>query len=196
MSERFRKEMEKGLGADTNPTASVKMLPSFVRSTPDGTGMGMATGSAPPGPCWASCPQRGGPGGATTCQGPLGLAVLQEWGWRCPKGGPVCAGGCWAQDGDRGLPARGGVGWGWDSALTCPSQQDEAVTGPAHRISSRPDSPERCGDRVRRRWGGSEPHNAPFCTLPRASSLPAGTRPLSARRWSTLLARHGSRFGF
>ncbi|NXI61090.1 HXK2 protein, partial [Anseranas semipalmata] len=37
VSERFRKEMEKGLGADTNPTASVKMLPSFVRSTPDGT---------------------------------------------------------------------------------------------------------------------------------------------------------------
>uniref|UniRef100_A0A8C3QCG2 Hexokinase-4 n=1 Tax=Geospiza parvula TaxID=87175 RepID=A0A8C3QCG2_GEOPR len=34
---RFEKEMEKGLGADTNPTASVKMLPTFVRSTPDGT---------------------------------------------------------------------------------------------------------------------------------------------------------------
>lgn len=38
ISERFRKEMEKGLGADTNPTASVKMLPTFVRSIPDGTG--------------------------------------------------------------------------------------------------------------------------------------------------------------
>lgn len=38
VAERFRKEMEKGLGADTNPTASVKMLPTFVRSTPDGTG--------------------------------------------------------------------------------------------------------------------------------------------------------------
>ncbi|CAM4631178.1 hexokinase-2 isoform X1 [Lepidochelys kempii] len=37
VSERFRKEMEKGLREDTNPTASVKMLPSFVRSTPDGT---------------------------------------------------------------------------------------------------------------------------------------------------------------
>ncbi|XP_059586553.1 hexokinase-2 isoform X1 [Alligator mississippiensis] len=37
VAERFRKEMEKGLGADTNPTASVKMLPTFVRSTPDGT---------------------------------------------------------------------------------------------------------------------------------------------------------------
>lgn len=38
VSGRFRKEMEKGLGEDTNPTASVKMLPTFVRSTPDGTG--------------------------------------------------------------------------------------------------------------------------------------------------------------
>ncbi|XP_015666616.1 hexokinase-2-like [Protobothrops mucrosquamatus] len=37
ISERFQKEMEKGLGADTNPTASVKMLPTFVRSIPDGT---------------------------------------------------------------------------------------------------------------------------------------------------------------
>nr|XP_056716380.1 hexokinase-2 [Euleptes europaea] len=37
VSARFRKEMEKGLGVDTNPTASVKMLPTFVRSTPDGT---------------------------------------------------------------------------------------------------------------------------------------------------------------
>ncbi|KAH0623023.1 hypothetical protein JD844_030912 [Phrynosoma platyrhinos] len=37
ISDRFRKDMEKGLGADTNPTASVKMLPTFVRSTPDGT---------------------------------------------------------------------------------------------------------------------------------------------------------------
>ncbi|XP_037383597.1 hexokinase-2 [Talpa occidentalis] len=37
ISKRFRKEMEKGLGANTHPTASVKMLPTFVRSTPDGT---------------------------------------------------------------------------------------------------------------------------------------------------------------
>lgn len=38
VSRRFRKEMDKGLGRDTNPTAAVKMLPTFVRSTPDGTG--------------------------------------------------------------------------------------------------------------------------------------------------------------
>ncbi|KAM9313058.1 hexokinase-2 [Gastrophryne carolinensis] len=37
ISNRFYKQMEKGLGADTNPTACVKMLPTFVRSTPDGT---------------------------------------------------------------------------------------------------------------------------------------------------------------
>ncbi|XP_006870843.1 PREDICTED: hexokinase-2 [Chrysochloris asiatica] len=37
ISKRFRKEMEKGLGVTTHPTASVKMLPTFVRSTPDGT---------------------------------------------------------------------------------------------------------------------------------------------------------------
>lgn len=35
---RFQAEMVKGLGKDTNPTATVKMLPSFVRSLPDGTG--------------------------------------------------------------------------------------------------------------------------------------------------------------
>lgn len=35
---RFRAEMVKGLGRDTNPTATVKMLPSLVRSLPDGSG--------------------------------------------------------------------------------------------------------------------------------------------------------------
>lgn len=40
VSKRFRKEMDKGLGRDTNPTAAVKMLPTFVRSTPDGTETG------------------------------------------------------------------------------------------------------------------------------------------------------------
>ncbi|XP_036382129.1 hexokinase-2 [Megalops cyprinoides] len=40
VSMRFRREMDRGLGRDTNPTASVKMLPTFVRSTPDGTEKG------------------------------------------------------------------------------------------------------------------------------------------------------------
>ncbi|KAL4636042.1 hexokinase-2-like [Arapaima gigas] len=40
VSKRFRREMDRGLGRDTNPTAAVKMLPTFVRSTPDGTEKG------------------------------------------------------------------------------------------------------------------------------------------------------------
>ena len=35
---RFRREMQNGLGRDTNATATVKMLPTFVRSIPDGSG--------------------------------------------------------------------------------------------------------------------------------------------------------------
>lgn len=35
---RFKKEMKNGLSRDYNPTASVKMLPTFVRSIPDGSG--------------------------------------------------------------------------------------------------------------------------------------------------------------
>lgn len=38
VSIRFRREMDKGLCKDTNPSAAVKMLPTFVLSTPDGTG--------------------------------------------------------------------------------------------------------------------------------------------------------------
>ncbi|KAG5855024.1 hexokinase-1 [Anguilla rostrata] len=37
---RFRRELENGLGRDTNPTATVKMLPTFVRSIPDGSEKG------------------------------------------------------------------------------------------------------------------------------------------------------------
>ncbi|KAF7199677.1 hexokinase-2-like [Nothobranchius furzeri] len=40
LSVRFRREMDKGLCRDTNPTAAVKMLPTYVRSTPDGTEQG------------------------------------------------------------------------------------------------------------------------------------------------------------
>lgn len=79
VSERFRKEMEKGLGADTNPTASVKMLPSFVRSTPDGTG------TAP----WGNSRPSGlGAAGVGVSLGPRG-----SW-WPWAVGGPPvrCAG--------------------------------------------------------------------------------------------------------
>ncbi|XP_024417019.2 hexokinase HKDC1 isoform X2 [Desmodus rotundus] len=34
---RFQTEMQRGLGKDSNPTASVKMLPTFVRAIPDGS---------------------------------------------------------------------------------------------------------------------------------------------------------------
>uniref|UniRef100_A0A8D3BKP0 Hexokinase-2 n=1 Tax=Scophthalmus maximus TaxID=52904 RepID=A0A8D3BKP0_SCOMX len=37
---RFRREMEGGLGRDTNATSTVKMLPTFVRSIPDGSEKG------------------------------------------------------------------------------------------------------------------------------------------------------------
>uniref|UniRef100_A0A4W4EBQ8 Hexokinase-2 n=1 Tax=Electrophorus electricus TaxID=8005 RepID=A0A4W4EBQ8_ELEEL len=37
---RFRLELDKGLGRDTNATATVKMLPTFVRSIPDGSEKG------------------------------------------------------------------------------------------------------------------------------------------------------------
>ena len=32
-------EMRKGLAKETNPSAKVKMIPSYVESLPDGTGM-------------------------------------------------------------------------------------------------------------------------------------------------------------
>ncbi|XP_047448038.1 hexokinase-2 isoform X2 [Mugil cephalus] len=40
VSIRFRREMDKGLCRDTNPTAAVKMLPTYVLSTPDGSEQG------------------------------------------------------------------------------------------------------------------------------------------------------------
>jgi len=38
ISSRFRLEMEKGLSNESNSTAAVKMLPTHVYSTPDGSG--------------------------------------------------------------------------------------------------------------------------------------------------------------
>ncbi|XP_036402271.1 hexokinase HKDC1 isoform X3 [Megalops cyprinoides] len=40
ISARFRAEMEKGLNGESNPTAAVKMLPTHVLSTPDGSEKG------------------------------------------------------------------------------------------------------------------------------------------------------------
>lgn len=44
VKKRMRTEMELGLKKTTNDKAVVKMLPSFVRSTPDGTGEGLSGG--------------------------------------------------------------------------------------------------------------------------------------------------------
>ena len=38
VTQRFRRELTAGLGRDTNHTATLKMLPTFVRSIPDGSG--------------------------------------------------------------------------------------------------------------------------------------------------------------
>lgn len=38
VKKRMRIEIERGLGKDSHSTATVKMLPTFVRSTPDGSG--------------------------------------------------------------------------------------------------------------------------------------------------------------
>ncbi|CAB1428484.1 unnamed protein product [Pleuronectes platessa] len=40
ITQRFRRELAKGLGRDTNTTAALKMLPTFVRSIPDGSEKG------------------------------------------------------------------------------------------------------------------------------------------------------------
>lgn len=39
ISARFRAEMVKGLSRESNAAASVKMLPTHVHSTPDGSGV-------------------------------------------------------------------------------------------------------------------------------------------------------------
>ncbi|NXV43473.1 HXK3 protein, partial [Uria aalge] len=56
----MRREMELGLGQETNANSSVRMLPTYVRGTPDGTGEGWGPGEGGPGeavaplmpPCW------------------------------------------------------------------------------------------------------------------------------------------------
>ncbi|NXG82347.1 HXK3 protein, partial [Stercorarius parasiticus] len=56
----MRQEMELGLGQETNANSSVRMLPTYVRGTPDGTGEGRGPGEGIPGeavaplmpPCW------------------------------------------------------------------------------------------------------------------------------------------------
>lgn len=47
-------EFNKGLGKETNPTAKVKMYPTYVRDVPDGTGK-----SCPPTALWEKSWQLG-----------------------------------------------------------------------------------------------------------------------------------------
>lgn len=47
ITQQFRREMVKGLGRDTNATAALKMLPTFVRSIPDGSGWCFRTSLLP-----------------------------------------------------------------------------------------------------------------------------------------------------
>lgn len=48
----MRREMELGLGWETNANASVRMLPTYVRGTPDGSGEGQGPGE---GGSWGGC---------------------------------------------------------------------------------------------------------------------------------------------
>lgn len=41
---RMRREMERGLRVETHDEASVKMLPTYVRSTPEGSGKSSHSG--------------------------------------------------------------------------------------------------------------------------------------------------------
>ncbi|NWT43457.1 HXK3 protein, partial [Chroicocephalus maculipennis] len=49
----MRQEMELGLGQETNANSSVRMLPTYVRGTPDGTGKGRGPGEGGPGEAMA-----------------------------------------------------------------------------------------------------------------------------------------------
>lgn len=56
---KMRAELEYGLKKETQPTASVKMLPTFVRGMPDGTGerksfIFLKENTPQSGPCWIS----------------------------------------------------------------------------------------------------------------------------------------------
>lgn len=44
--------MDRGLSRQTHAQATVRMLPTFIRSTPDGTGKGPAVGARGWGPSW------------------------------------------------------------------------------------------------------------------------------------------------
>lgn len=187
VSQRFEKEMEKGLGADTNPTASVKMLPTFVRSTPDGTGTvgpEVLLGEQREGwgyLCPWHCQNRDGTHGHLHCW-PLGLDPAQAecgdrphsllWTWR---GSQFLLAG--EREGEK-PPSRALAG------------TTETVTGPAHQIALAVRW-QRCqrrlsATRAQQEQGLCSPHNVAFLPLPelpRARSSQAHA-PLSSNNCS------------
>lgn len=56
----MRREMELGLGRESNANASVRMLPTYVRGTPDGTGEGWGPGEGAAGEAVAPLMPRAG----------------------------------------------------------------------------------------------------------------------------------------
>lgn len=77
----MREEMEQGLGKETNPTASVRMLPTYVCRTPDGTGKGQGH--------W----EWGAEGTVALLMQCAGSPQREATSWRWTWGGPTSV--CW-----------------------------------------------------------------------------------------------------
>lgn len=67
VKKRMRAEMEAGLKKKTHETAKVKMLPTFVRSTPDGTGREACPRRSEGGGSAEGCPKWAPSGGVWIC---------------------------------------------------------------------------------------------------------------------------------
>lgn len=77
----MREEMERGLGKETNPTASVRMLPTYVCRTPDGTGKGQGR--------W----EWGAEEAVALLMQCAGSPQREATSWRWTWGGPISV--CW-----------------------------------------------------------------------------------------------------
>lgn len=77
----MREEMERGLGKETNATASVRMLPTYVSHTPDGTGKGQGH--------W----EWGAKEAVALVMHCAGSPQREATSWRWTLGGPISV--CW-----------------------------------------------------------------------------------------------------
>ena len=77
----MRQEMELGLGQESNANASVRMLPTYVCSTPDGTGEGRGPGEG------------GAAKAVATLMSCAGSPQSEANSWRWTWGEPIS--GCW-----------------------------------------------------------------------------------------------------